>query len=169
MKRKANLVSKGNFVWLMPFPLPFSFEQHYLDLWVRWILTFLNWTSDKNTILINFFNVQKPIGSSYTWVLCPYGNQHDYYQDLFLSVCIQISDLSTITNRAGSTQVLNQGWVIFGGYRNSLTKAQQINNTESQWLLGPYLYKNESVSGQCIVQVNDRNQPNLKEQLGLVG
>jgi hypothetical protein len=58
-----------------------------------------------------------------------------------------------ITNRAGSVSVINQGWFIFGGFKNPLVNAQKLPTPNDTWSLGPYLYKNETVSGQCLVQV----------------
>ncbi len=40
---------------------------------------------------------------------------------------LQISDLSVIINRAGSAFVQDQGWFLFGGYKNELLKAQKLS------------------------------------------
>ena len=64
-----------------------------------------------------------------------------------------MTDLSAITSRAGSALVADQGWFLFGGYKNPLIQAQKLKAVESNWTLGPPLYRNESVSEQCLVQV----------------
>ena len=67
----------------------------------------------------------------------------------------QISELASVTNRAGNTQVQKLGWFLFGGFKSNLTQAQQLENIQGQWQLGPPLFKNETVNGQCVVQVKD--------------
>lgn len=69
-------------------------------------------------------------------------------------IFFQISELTVITNRAGSTQVNDQGWLIYGGFKNPLVKAQKLSNITEQWSLGPSLYNNESASEMCVIQVS---------------
>lgn len=58
---------------------------------------------------------------------------------------------------AGASSVLvpNKGWFIFGGDGNSLTRSQKLQHPDSLWELGPDLYLSKSVTGTCIVQLND--------------
>ena len=58
-----------------------------------------------------------------------------------------------IANRAGSVYVVGEGFFLFGGFKNPLFTAQKLHDLMSQWTSGPPLYRNESVSNQCLVQV----------------
>jgi hypothetical protein len=80
-------------------------------------------------------------------------HQEKTIKGLIFFLIFQMSDLSAITSRAGSALVANHGWFLFGGYKNPLIHAQKLKEVDSNWTLGPPLYKNESVSEQCLVQV----------------
>ena len=53
-----------------------------------------------------------------------------------------------------SVQVPNQGWFIFGGDGNTLTRSQRLQQPDGLWELGPDLHQSKSVTGTCIVQMN---------------
>ena len=56
---------------------------------------------------------------------------------------------------AASVQVPDKGWFIFGGEGNSLTRSQKLNHPTGQWELGPDLFQSRTVTGECLVQLND--------------
>lgn len=56
---------------------------------------------------------------------------------------------------SASVQVPNKGWFIFGGEGSSLTRSQKLNHPKSQWELGPDLFQSRTVTGECLVQLND--------------
>ena len=64
---------------------------------------------------------------------------------------LQISDLLQETNAAGSINLDESGWYLFGG--NMHTSAQHLANIDAAWVWEPELFKNTPVSEQCVVQV----------------
>ncbi len=54
---------------------------------------------------------------------------------------------------AGNVLVPSQGWVIYEGQGNILTRAQQLRSLDGKWENGPYLYQNNQNEGHCMVQV----------------
>ena len=63
------------------------------------------------------------------------------------------SEQAAAINHAGSANVVDLGWFLFGGYNGSLVNAQQLKDPDAQWSAGPLLYKNYSDKEQCLVQV----------------
>ena len=51
--------------------------------------------------------------------------------------------------------VPNRGWFIFGGDGNTSPRSQRLPSPDSPWELGPELYKSQSVTGTCIVLMNN--------------
>ena len=65
----------------------------------------------------------------------------------------KISDLLAPAFWAGSALVPSQGWVMFGGYGNSLTTAQQLKSADGKWETGPSLFEESPDFYHCVVQV----------------
>ena len=71
-----------------------------------------------------------------------------------LHLSLKASEPLVTVNHAGSANIVGRGWFLFGGYNESLVNAQQLNNSDADWTLGPFLYGNYSDKEQCIVQVS---------------
>ena len=65
-----------------------------------------------------------------------------------------------IATASGSANVYvpNQGWFIFGGDGNTLTRSQKLTKIDGDWELGPNVYNSKVVTGGCIVQVFSSTQ-----------
>ncbi len=73
----------------------------------------------------------------------------------FCSYCFimisKIADLLEPEVWAGNALIPTEGWVIFGGLGNDLTKSQKFS--ENQWQLGPDLVNKQPTGVQCVTQV----------------
>jgi hypothetical protein len=58
------------------------------------------------------------------------------------------------TTVAANVLVPNNGWVIFGGYANTLLTAQKLQTLSGSWTAGPSLYQDLADYFNCGVQVN---------------
>jgi len=61
--------------------------------------------------------------------------------------------LGTQTLFPGSVNVPGEGWLLFGGEGNSLTRAQVLKSVDAKWELGPNLFELHNDFGHCLVQV----------------
>jgi hypothetical protein len=57
---------------------------------------------------------------------------------------------------AANVLVPNNGWVIFGGYANTLLTTQKLFTLSDSWITGPSLYQNATDFNNCGVQVNKK-------------
>ena len=65
----------------------------------------------------------------------------------------QMNNLIGVAKFHNLVVVPNRGLFSFGGTYNPLTNAQRLPTIAGTWELGPYLYKQQALNGECVVQV----------------